>query len=125
MRYLNQSKDLFSPGTDLTASASAPVAGKTFVTISGAPAGGLMQVATAGPGTTALGVAKYDASTGEQVGVARGHRVITVTAGEALPAGTTVQVGANGQAVALTDGVPVGIAADSAAAGADCYIALR
>ncbi|AWT27314.1 hypothetical protein Csp1_25660 [Corynebacterium provencense] len=125
MHYTNQAKDLFNPGTDLTAAASAPVAGKTFVTISGAPTRGLFQVATATPGTTALGVAKYDAATGDLVGIARGHRIITVTAGEALPAGTTVQVGTNGQAVALTDGTPVGITMDTAAAGTDCYIALR
>lgn len=125
MRYTNQAKDLFNPAGDITATATAGITGKTFVKITGPRQTGLLQVATADTGTTALGVAKYDATTGDLVGIARGHRIITVTAGEALTAGTAVQVGADGRAVPVSDGIPVGTAVDSAAAGTDCFVALQ
>jgi hypothetical protein len=125
MRYLNQARDLYTPASDLTATATAPVSGKTFLTITGALTDRLVQVGPAPAGTTPLGVAKYDAATGEHVGIARGHRIITVTAGDTLTAGTPVQVGDNGHAVAQTDGALVGIAVDTADTGADCFIALR
>lgn len=125
MRYLNQARDLYNPANDLTAAVTAPVSGKTFLTVTGTLTDRLVQVGPAAVGTSPIGVAKYDAATGEHVGIARGHRIITVTAGAAISAGTVVQVGANSQAVPLSDGTPVGIAVDSAGTGADCFIALR
>lgn len=123
--YKNTLRDLFNPGTDLTANATADVAGKTFVTYSGDMDNGLVSVKPAGASDVVAGVAKYDAKAGELVGVARGaSRVLTVTAGSALTAGTPVAPDANGKAVAAT-GTAYGVAVSDAAANTDVYVSLN
>ncbi|MBU8834648.1 capsid cement protein, partial [Mycolicibacterium goodii] len=81
--------------------------------------------AHADAGGRVCGVSKYDAASGEIVGVARGNsRVTHVTAGGALAAFDEVQVGANGTAVKLDAGVAVGYATTAATNGGDAEISL-
>ncbi|WP_034647403.1 capsid cement protein [Corynebacterium sputi] len=129
MSFTNASRDLFNPGTDLTVIAAGDIAGKRFVTASGTDKGQIT-VSIAAAGAKPLGVSKYDSSAGDKVGVARGHRVLTITAGSALTPGTPVAVGEDGAAVAVAGeegdsaAYIVGIAVDSADSGDDAFIAL-
>lgn len=123
--YTNPMHDIFKPGTDITATTSAPITGKTFVKISGPMQRNLLQVATANAGDMICGVAKYDASNGSLVGIARGaSRIVTVTAASDITPGVEVQVGTNGQATPKTDGHAVGYAVDAAKANSDALISL-
>lgn len=123
--YTNQMHSRFTPGTDLTAVANVAVAGKTFVTIAAPMKGGNIVVATAEAAGNTCGVAKYDAEAGALVGVARGSsRVVTITAGAPITAGTPVEVGEGGTAVPATTGIIVGYAVDTAVAEADALISL-
>jgi hypothetical protein len=71
------------------------------------------------------GVAKYDAASGEIVGVARGNsRVTHVTADGAIAAFAEVEVGTTGKAKTKTAGIAVGYALTAAADGADAEISL-
>lgn len=126
--FNNIAHDRYNDGSDITAQANAAVAGKTFAAIAGdMTAEGLLSVKPAATGGNTVGVVKYDADTGEKVGVARGSsRVITVTAGGAITAGDEVAVGAGGKAVKATEGaVVVGYAFDSVDAGADALVSLN
>ncbi len=90
----------------LSVLAAAAITAQTFV----APGGG---VATAAG--NALGVAKSDAASGDNVPVAvLGTAVVTASA--AIAKGAYVQVAANGKAVTHTTGVAVGIALEAATA---------
>jgi hypothetical protein len=114
------------PGADVTGQASAAITGCRFVAISGdMQADGSVTVAHAGAGLRALGVAKYDAATGEKVGIYAGRGyVLPVTAGGAIAAGDAVEVGTNGQAITLAAGVAVGIAETAATSGQPARIRL-
>lgn len=123
--YRNQMHERFNPGTDLTANVTEDVTGKTFVTYAGAMQQGIITVKPAPAAAATAGVAKYDAAKGDLVGVARGSsRIVTVTAGAALTAGTPVEVGDGGKAVPASAGVTVGWAVDDAKADEDALISL-
>lgn len=120
------SVDVYSPGADLTAQATAPVAGGRFVKISGnRSTNGPISVAHADAAGRVAGVAKWDAATGDLVSIARGNsRVVNVKASGAISAFAEVQVGADGQAVTLSAGKAVGYALASAASGAPVQVSL-
>lgn len=122
----NESRPLFRPGRDITVLTTAAVTGKTFVKISAAPdtTTGQLKGAPATAAGAVLGVAAYDAASGTTVPVLRGG-VVEVTAGGAITAGAQVEVGSNGKAAALSEGIAVGMAASTAAADGDTiFVAL-
>lgn len=121
----NEAVGIYEPGRDITGRASATVTGKRFLKISGNRSGGNIAVAPADAGGRACGVAKYDAASGEIVGVARGNsRVIQVTADGAIAAFAEVEVGTAGKAKTVGTGAKVGYALTAAADGADAEISL-
>lgn len=123
--YVNQMRDRFNPGSDLTAVAAVDVTGKTFVAYGGPMRKGNITVRPAAAGQPIAGVAKYDARTDNLVGVARGSgRVLTVTTATPLNAGDPVEVGDGGKATKATNGTIVGWAADNAEADTDALISL-
>lgn len=123
--FTNVMRDRFNPGTDLTAVATVTVTGKTFLSYAGPMNNSLITVAPATAGQNTAGVAKYDANADDLVGVARGSgRIVTVTAGAALTAGTGVEVGEGGKAIPATTGTIVGWAVDNATADTDALISL-
>ncbi len=93
----------------LTSVATAAVSANTFVGYDGQ---------TAAAGTDALGIADYDAATGDSFAITvLGTQ--RVKAGGAFNAGDQLQVGPDGKAVVLADGKPVAKALqDSAGDGA-------
>jgi hypothetical protein len=116
---------IYEPGHNITAEATAPVSGKTFLGISGdRTMGGSLSVATAAAGGRVFGVAKWDATTGQLVGVARGGVVRVITGAVALTAGVEVQSDAAGKAVVKSTGIAVGLTVAASAAGAEGQIAL-
>ncbi|MGP5589946.1 DUF2190 domain-containing protein [Corynebacterium variabile] len=126
--FKNIAHDRYNDGSDITAQATATVVGKTFAAIAGdMTAEGLLTVKPAATGGNTVGVVKYDADTGQKVGVARGSsRVITVTAGGTITAGDEVAVGAGGKAVKATeDAVVVGYSFNSVSTGADALVSLN
>lgn len=123
--YRNPLHDIYNPGTDITAVASAAITGKTVVKIAGPMKSGLLQVAPAAAGDAAIGIAKYDVAPGEQVGIARGAgRIVTITAGAAITAGQEVETGADSTITPLANGKAIGIAVDNADSGSDAKISL-
>jgi len=123
--FNNQTRDRFNPGTDLTAVAAIDVTGKTFVAYAGPMRKGNITVRPASAGKPVAGVAKYDATTDQLVGIARGAaRVLTVTTETALKAGDPVEVGDGGRATKATTGIVIGWAADDADANTDALISL-
>lgn len=121
----NEMIDVYDPGRDITGRATAAVTGKRFLKISGNRSGGNIAVAPCAAGDRSCGVAKYDAASGDIVGVARGNsRVVRVTAGAALAAGDEVQAGAGGVAIVAAAGAKLGYALTAAANGADAEISL-
>jgi predicted RecA/RadA family phage recombinase len=129
------------PGQDVTCLAAAAVTGKKCVQIQAAKAehaeglattagGGQYKVAhpnggggCLGAGKRIFGVAKYDASTGKQVGVVS-EGIVPITAGAGITAGQEVEVTATGTVIPLNTGIAIGLACDDAANGADAEIAL-
>ena len=125
MKFTNQMRDIFNPGTDITCIATTAVVGKTFAAISGPRSQNMLSVTTAKPGAPAAGVFKYDAAADDMVGIARGSsRIVTVTADGAITAGSPVEVGTDGKAKTADAGTVVGYAVDSAADGDDAMISL-
>lgn len=114
---------VYSPGEAITAAATAPVAARRVVKISGdrTPNGNLA-VAPGAAGGIALGVAANDAAAGQLVRVARGG-VVRVISEAVIAAGAPVQVGAAAGVVTATTGTVVGHAVTGAAAGAVAEIA--
>ena len=108
MSYKNRTYDRFAPADDMTVHAAAAVKGRRFVTFTGEETNGHAQVVPATAGTYPAGVAAYDAAKDNLVGLKRGNRVITVATAEKLAAGTTVEVGTDGIAIAHSAGVAVG-----------------
>ncbi|WP_404314349.1 capsid cement protein [Prescottella equi] len=118
--------DVYGPGRDITGRATAALAAKRFLRISGNETDGVMAVAPATAGGRTCGVAKYAADPGELVGVARGaSRVVRVTAAAPIAAFAEVEVGADGKAVTKTTGVSVGYATTAAATDGDAFISLN
>lgn len=122
----NELIGVYEPGQDITGRASANVTGKRFLKISGnRGAAGNIAVAHADAAGRACGVAKYDAPSGEIVGVARGNsRVVEVTAEGAIAAFAEVEVGTAGRAKTIAAGKAVGYALTGAVDGADAEISL-
>lgn len=117
--------DVYSPGADITARATADVLAKRFVRITGDRTDGNISAAHATAAGRIAGVAKHDANSGELVALARGNsRVVRVIAGATIAAFAEVEVGADGKAIALASGKAVGYAVTGAASGADAQISL-
>lgn len=124
---LNSMIPYFEPGDRLSATATAPVVGKTFVAISGNLASdNTLQAATCAANAKPLGVAEYNAATGQWFGVVR-EGVVPVTCAVALTAGQEVMSDANGNAIAWDTVVahrPAGMCLNASTAGSDAMIAL-
>lgn len=121
----NENIGVYEPGADITGRASANVTGKRFLKISGDRSSGNLAVAHADAGGRVCGVSKYDASSGDIVGVVRGNsRVTFVAAAANISAFAEVEVGANGQAIPKNTGVAVGYAVTAATSGGDAEISL-
>lgn len=115
---LNPCVELFTEiDDDLSVRATANVTGKTFgaisadiqsgpaVTTTALPStwdGGNFQAATCGAGLKADGVFAYDAAAGVLVPLKAPGKIVPVTSGAAITAGTEVMSDANGKAVPLT-----------------------
>lgn len=100
----NENVGVYEPGRDITGKATAAVTGKRFLKISGDrnTTSGNISVAHADAGGRVCGVSKYDAASGEIVGVARGNsRVTFVTAEGAIAAFQQVVAGTDGKAKAF------------------------
>lgn len=121
----NENLGVYEPGRDLTGRASATVTGKRFLKISGNRSSGNIAVAHADAAGRVCGVSKYDAASGDVVGVARGNsRVTFVTAAANIAAFAEVEVGTSGQAITKTSGIAVGYAVTAATSGGDAEISL-
>ncbi|WP_255799418.1 DUF2190 domain-containing protein [Mycobacteroides abscessus] len=122
----NENVGVYEPGRDITGRATAAVTGKRFLKVSGnRTATGNIAVAPADAAGRVCGVSKYDAASGDIVGVARGNsRVTYVTADGALAAFDEVEVGTAGKAKKFASGVAVGYALSAATDGADAEISL-
>lgn len=123
----NENVGVYEPGRDITGRATAAVTGKRFLKISAnrSTVSGNISVAHADAAGRACGVSKYDAASGDIVGVVRGNsRVTNVTADGALAAFDQVEVGTAGKAKKFASGVAVGYALTAAADGADAEISL-
>lgn len=122
----NENVGVYEPGRDITGRATAAVTGKRFLKISGnRTATGNIAVAHADAAGRVCGVSKYDAASGDIVGVARGNsRVTHVTAEGAIAAFAEVEVGTAGKAKTKASGIAVGYALTAAADGADAEISL-
>jgi hypothetical protein len=121
----NENIGVYEPGRDLSGRASATVVGKRFLKISGNRSSGNIAVAHADAAGRVCGVSKYDAASGDIVGVARGNsRVTFVTAAANIAAFAEVEVGTNGQAITKTSGIAVGYAVTAATSGGDAEISL-
>jgi hypothetical protein len=136
----NVCKPMFGCEKPITMHTSAAVVGKTFADISGniqsGPGittvalsttfdGGNLVTATAAAKAKAIGVYAYDRESGEPVPVLyEAGGVLPVTAGEAVAASEEVEVGANGKAIKLAAGKPVGKATTTVANGEDCFVRL-
>lgn len=104
----------YDSGEDLTGYATAAVTVSRFVSISGAKRiasqalasdglGGNIPVAHTGAGLRPLGVSSNDQpTTGGEVQVMRGHKVVPVESGAAATAGAAVMSDATGRAVTWT-----------------------
>lgn len=121
----NENNGVYEPGRDISGRASAAVTGKRFLKISGNRSGGNIAVAHADTASRVCGVSKYDAASGEIVGVARGNsRVTHVTAEGAIAAFAEVQVGTAGKALTKGAGVAVGYVLTAVADGGDAEVSL-
>lgn len=134
----NEVTEFYTPGAGITGHCSAAVTGKRFVKISGnrqstravsdATGGGNYQVAPAGNGQWALGVAAHDAAINTKVLVhCDPGEVLPVRAGAAIAAGEEVMSNANGEAIPYAAGagiVPLGRALTGAGLGDDAEIRL-
>lgn len=115
------------PGRDVTGRATAAVTSKRFLAITGPRSGGNVAVAHATAAGRVCGVAKYDAVSGDVVGVSRGNsRVTFVASGGTAPIAAfgEVEVGPAGTCVPHATGVAVGYAVTDCAVGADAEISL-
>lgn len=112
----------------VTATASAAVTGKRFVTITGdRNADGTYTVGPAAAGAKAFGVACWDAAVGQRVTViiVDSAFVVPVRTAAAVVANASVTSDATGQAITAAGGTSaLGIVLSGAAAGADAQILL-
>lgn len=121
----NENIGVYEPGQDISGRASAAITGKRFLKISGNRSGGNIAVAHADAGGRVCGVSGRDTAAGKLVNVKRGKdRVTFVTAGANIAAFAEVEVGADGRAIPLAEGVAVGYAVTAATSGGDAEISL-
>ena len=121
----NENLGIYEPGANITGRASADVTGKRFLAITGNRSSGNIAVAHATAAGRVCGVSKYDAPSGEIVGVVRGNsRVTFVKAAGNIAAFAEVEVGTAGQAITKTSGIAVGYAVTAATSGNDAEISL-
>lgn len=116
---------VYAPGQDIPGVATAAITSRQFVKVSADRDSGTgnVSVAPAAAGDRPLGVAAWNAATGQIVRIARGG-VLKVTAGGAITAGDPIAVGANGAAVTASGtAVVVGQAIASAQNGAVAQVA--
>jgi hypothetical protein len=125
----NECIPYFDNGDQITCATVSGVTGKRFVSVGGAPVGGiggvgLFRVETTGAGAGGcIGVAAYDAPANSNVSVVHEPSIIVpVTAGAGITAGNFVQSDAQGRAIPFSAGVKLGIALDTVLSGADCPI---
>lgn len=121
----NTVHEFFSSSDAVTATASAPIKGKTFVKLVAGSKEQVPMIATAGAGDRVYGVAGWDVAKDESVTVFR-TGILSVTAGASLTVPSAITVGANGKAVAAngtTDAV-LGDLHQDVAADADAAVAL-
>lgn len=130
MSPTNQCVPFFDETDSLTATSTAVagVTGKTAVAISGdQQSDGTFSVATAVSGQKVFGIAEYNGTQGQWVGIVR-EGIVPVTCGaSALAAGTEVMSDANGLAVAWDATVghrPFGLVVSGATPGNDTPILL-
>jgi hypothetical protein len=130
MSPVNQCIPFFDETDNLTATATAVggVVGKTAVKISGSQqSDGTFSVATAAEGDKVFGIAEYNATQGQWVGIVR-EGVVPVTCGAGdLAADTEVMADATGLAIAWDATVghrPFGLAVGAATPGNDTPILL-
>lgn len=124
---MNELIPFMEKGERVTATPSAAVTGKRFVSISGDKTDGNFAVAPTGAAGKVFGVATWDAAVDVRVTVITipSGYVVPVTTGEAIAAGDSVASGANGVAVVAASGASAcGIALTGAASGADAVIQL-
>lgn len=125
----NECIELFRPGQDISAKASAAVTGCRFVAWTGyfdtANPSTLPTAAHATAAGAVAGVAAYDAANGARFAIKRGKGVILpVTAAAGITAGAEVEVGANGQATTKSAGIAVGRAVSTGTTGNLLYVEL-
>ncbi|WP_369053902.1 capsid cement protein [Kineococcus terrestris] len=115
---------LFKPAAALPLTASAAVTGGQLLIVSGP---GTVAPSTAASGAW-IGVAAYDAATGQRLTVHTGSGVHLLTAAGAIPAGARVAAAANGQVADFGAGTDysqiIGIALSSATAGQPVQVKL-
>lgn len=120
---------LFDDATHIPCKASAPVTGKRFVAVSGAPdANGNIQVAHAAAGAKVFGVAEFDSRVEDDhyvtVATVNSGLIMPVTAGAAVAVNASVVSDANGQAITAAGAAgtvqhAAGIAVSAAGAGGE------
>ena len=129
----NECIPLFRTGDgDITGHTTGPVTGGTFVELSGSiqsgpglnssTNGGNFQVATAGAGVSAFGVAAYDAASGKKVPVIRSGNVVPMVADGNITVDDLIEVGTAGKPKTKASGVTVGKATTTAASGAVVFV---
>lgn len=130
MSPTNACVPFFDETDNLTATSTAVggVVGKTAVAISGdRQSDGTFSIATAVLGQKIFGIAEYNATQGQWVGVVR-EGVVPITCGAvALVAGAEVMSDANGLAIAWDVAIahrPIGLVLSSAAPGNDAPVLL-
>lgn len=102
-------RELFSPGSDVTARAVGDVEDGRLLEVAGPRDGtGQITVTHTSEGARAFGVAGRTRTAGELVHVVRGPgRILEVYTTGSLAAGTDIAAGPNGAAVAATEGATV------------------
>ncbi|TDK88660.1 capsid cement protein [Mycolicibacterium mucogenicum] len=123
---IGDNPSVYEPGRDITGQATAPVAARRLVKISGNRAvSGNLSVAPCAAGDRAFGVAGHAADTGQLVRVVRGAgRVVEITASGAIAAGAEVQAAAGGAVTTKAAGIAIGYAVTGAADATNAQISL-
>ena len=124
-KYANAAHTPLDPGHNYTATAGGAISGGYFVQFADGGRPGLPTCVNANATSGAVGVAKYDAASGETFGVISGGHVGVIAAG-AITEGAAVYIAASGKATATAGSSPrVGYAYTESAADLDVvYIQL-
>jgi hypothetical protein len=134
----NECIPYYDDGDEIPVEAASGITGKTFCAISGRHAnyatgtginagldmdasGGNYLAATCGAGLAAAGVASYDAATGEKITLLR-RKILPVTCGATVTAGSQVECDAAGKAINLAAGKALGVALKGNTVGLDAEI---